>query len=207
MQAMRGEILDSRGHRLAMSVQLDSIAVNPRALADPAESARVLARALHLDEQSLLARIERFRAKRKAFMWVKRAIPLEEGEALRSLDVNWIDWRREGKRVYPNGTLAANLLGGVDKDQTGIAGIEAGRKLELRFKGPGMRGSLTYMIEEPDQDECTLRQIESIRLVGVLRLLSPLYERLLRPRLKSRMEDIRDDLERGPEEQGSSAST
>lgn len=88
-----------------------------------------------------------------------------------------------------------------------VAGIEADRKLELRFKGPGMRGSLTYMIEEPDEDECTLRQIESIRLVGVLRLLSPLYERLLRPRLKSRMEDIRDDLERGPEEQGSSAST
>ncbi len=131
VQAMRGEILDSRGHRLAMSVQLDSIAVNPRALADPAESARVLARALHLDEQSLLARIERFRAKRKAFMWVKRAIPLEEGEALRSLDVNWIDWRREGKRVYPNGTLAANLLGGVDKDQTGIAGIEAGLNKDL----------------------------------------------------------------------------
>lgn len=79
-----------------------------------------------------------------------------------------------------------------------VVALEADRKLELSFKGPGMRGSLTYLVEEPGVDECTLHQIESIHLVGILRPFSPLYERLLRPRLEGRMQDIRDDLEHGP---------
>ena len=149
-QAPRGEILDSQGHRLAMSVRLDSVAVNPRALQDPAESARVLARELHLNEKDLLARIKAFRARNKAFMWVKRVIPQEESEALRSLYVDWIDFRKEGKRVYPNGTLAANLLGSVDKDQAGIAGLEASLDSDLRGRNGQVLLSPTGNANKPE---------------------------------------------------------
>ena len=126
IQAPRGEILDAQGRRLAMSVQLDSVSVNPRALADPGVSADILARVLHLNAKELRAKIADFRQRNKAFMWVKRTISREESERLRALELDWVDLLKEGKRVYPSGSLGANLVGAVDQEQSGNAGIELG---------------------------------------------------------------------------------
>lgn len=139
VQAPRGEILDAQGRRLAMSVMLDSVALNPRMVSDPAAAAQTLAGVLHVNAKELRAKIQDYRGRNKAFMWVKRTIPSAESEALRAMKLDWIDIRREGKRVYPNGTLAANLVGAVDQDQSGSAGIEAGLNEDLRGRNGRVR--------------------------------------------------------------------
>ena len=54
----------------------------------------------------------------RGFLWIKRKIEFEEGQRLRNLNLDWINIERESQRHYPNGTLAAHLLGGVDFEET-----------------------------------------------------------------------------------------
>ena len=139
IQAPRGELLDAQGRRLAMSVELDSVSVNPRALANASVSAEILARVLRLNARELRAKIQDFQKRNKAFMWVKRTISREESERLRALQLDWVDLLKEGKRVYPNGTLGANLIGAVDQEQRGNAGIELGLNDDLRGRNGRVR--------------------------------------------------------------------
>ena len=139
IQAPRGELLDAQGRRLAMSVELDSVSVNPRALANASVSAEILAQVLRLNARELRAKIQDFQKRNKAFMWVKRTISREESERLRALQLDWVDLLKEGKRVYPNGTLGANLIGAVDQEQRGNAGIELGLNDDLRGRNGRVR--------------------------------------------------------------------
>ena len=66
------------------------------------------------------------------FLWVKRKMANAEAEQLRSLHLDWIDFQTESQRHYPNGMLAAHVLGSVDHDERGNAGIERSLDPELR---------------------------------------------------------------------------
>jgi cell division protein FtsI (penicillin-binding protein 3) len=66
-------------------------------------------------------------------VWVKRKITAEESERLRDLKLEWIEFRSESQRFYPNQSLAAHVVGDVDFAQKGNGGIE--QSLEARLKG------------------------------------------------------------------------
>ena len=51
---------------------------------------------------------------------------------MRSLHLEWIEFQTESQRHYPNGTLAAHVLGSVDHEEKGNAGIEKSLDPELR---------------------------------------------------------------------------
>ncbi|HLJ44738.1 MAG TPA: penicillin-binding protein [Bryobacteraceae bacterium] len=124
IRAPRGEILDRLGQRLAMSVPVDSVCVNPLQISDAAVASDILANILHLDASELRDRILMAAADHRGFMWVKRKISPEESESLRSLNLDWVEFRTESKRFYPNKSLAAHVIGGVDSEENGNAGIE-----------------------------------------------------------------------------------
>lgn len=73
--------------------------------------------------------------------------------------------------------------------------FEPPRKLGERFWGSGMRGTLEYEFI-PHDGGTILIQRERLNLVGVLRLLEPVVERMLLPRIEQRLTGIRDELER-----------
>ena len=57
-------------------------------------------------------------------MWVKRELsPRQEADIL-NVGIAGLGFVRENRRVYPTGTAAAHILGHVDIDNKGIAGIE-----------------------------------------------------------------------------------
>ncbi len=140
--APRGDILDANGEKLAVSVAVDSLAINPRLLKDPSVAIDLLSRVLHLDEAELAARIHFAQSTHRAFLWVKRKLTAEESAQLRSFRADWMQFRPESKRVYLNGSLAANLLGSVDAQENGNAGIELAMQEELQGK-PGYIRVLT----------------------------------------------------------------
>ena len=76
-----------------------------------------------------------------------------------------------------------------------VVALEPGRRLEVRFHGPGMSGLLIYVIEDHDGGTL-LRQIETLTPHGPLRVMAGTVERTLRPRLIARLADIGDRLER-----------
>jgi cell division protein FtsI (penicillin-binding protein 3) len=142
IRSPRGAILDRTGHPLAMSVPTASVFVDPLKLPAMDLDTDLLARELHLDRAELRQRMEAAHDNHRGFLWVKRGISLEEAEDLRNLKLDWIHIDTGSQRHYPDGTLAAHVLGGVDFEQRGNAGIEKAYDSELRGE-PGLATLLT----------------------------------------------------------------
>jgi cell division protein FtsI (penicillin-binding protein 3) len=136
VQAPRGAIFDRTGEPLAMSVQAESVVVNPIRIPDPVVAAELLSVHLGLEAQPLLVKIKDAVARKSGFMYVKRRVSEEEAERLRSYGLGWIEFRNESVRVYPKDQRASHVLGSVDYEEQGNSGLE--RSLNKYLRGiPG----------------------------------------------------------------------
>jgi cell division protein FtsI (penicillin-binding protein 3) len=133
LQAPRGVIVDRLGQRLAISLPAESVCVDPLRVPDLAVAADILSKILNVDSPDLLARMQQAAASKHGFVWVKRKVSSEEAQRLRDLKLEWIEFRSESQRFYPNQSLAAHVIGGVDFAQKGNGGIE--QSLESELKG------------------------------------------------------------------------
>jgi len=124
IKAPRGAILDRYGQRLAMSLPAESVCVDPLRVPDISVAAEVLSKVLKLDAVDLLAKLKTAVDDHRGFLWVKRKITREEAKRLRDLNLEWIEFRTETQRYYPNRSLAAHVIGSVDFEEAGNGGIE-----------------------------------------------------------------------------------
>ncbi len=124
IEATRGAILDRSGHPLALSVPVDSVCINPLRVPDPALASDILARVLGVDRQELLGKLEKAKARGSGFLWVKRKITPQESDSLRSLKLEWVEFRQESQRYYPGAPLASHVIGTVDFQERGNLGLE-----------------------------------------------------------------------------------
>ncbi len=130
IQAMRGSILDRTGQPLAKSLPAESICVNPQKIPDAGVAADILSRVLGLNRAVILEKIRGATRRKAGFLWVKRKVSAEEAERVRSLNLDWVEFRPEMRRFYTHGTLAAHVLGSIgmasreDTVEHGTAGIE-----------------------------------------------------------------------------------
>src|SRR5215813_10520028 len=140
--APRGTIFSRSGRRLAMSVSTQSVYVNPLKLPDLGVAAELLAIVLDLDRAQLEDKLREAYNDGRGFLWIKRRISQNEAESLRKLSIDWIFIAQESQRHYPNNKLAAHLLGSVNSEEKGNAGIEMALDAELRGV-PGKERVLT----------------------------------------------------------------
>ncbi len=141
LPAHRGRILDRSGVELAASVEVDSVAANPRVLADQPEAPRLLAEALHLDRREVAERLRSTRF----FTWIKRRIPADEARRVRALGLNGVTLTKEPRRYYPNRGMAGLILGWAGLDSSGQEGLELSYDRWLRGASaevPGLRDAL-----------------------------------------------------------------
>jgi cell division protein FtsI (penicillin-binding protein 3) len=125
----RGVLYDRNLKELAMTIQVDSIYAVPSELGVNRESAaEMLAKVVHTDptdnftsEHQMLAR---FNASR-GFAWVARKVDPEISQRIREMNLKGVYIQKEFKRFYPNNELAAQVLGYVGTDDTGLGGLEA----------------------------------------------------------------------------------
>jgi cell division protein FtsI (penicillin-binding protein 3) len=139
IQAPRGSILDRSGQSLAMSLPVDSVCINPLRVPDLAVASDILARILEMDRPALFAKMKMAADDHRGFLWVKRKIAPEESKRLRDLGLEWIEFRTESRRFYPNKELAAHVLGGVDFEEKGNAGIELSLDEDLQGHAGSVR--------------------------------------------------------------------
>jgi len=127
----RADLLDRHGRLLATTVPAPRIVVDPARVRDPAAEARAIAGVLDGVDAAAL---ERRLTGDGRYAVVRREASLDEVEAVRRLGLPalWVEYRHA--RVYPNGRLAAHLLGYVDIDNHGLAGAE--RAFDDRLTGP-----------------------------------------------------------------------
>jgi cell division protein FtsI (penicillin-binding protein 3) len=122
--APRGSIFDRAGAPLAMSVPTESVHINPLKVPDLRVASEILSLVLHMDRTELYGRMQNAFDNHRGYLVVKKKIPFEEAQSLRNMRLDWIDIDEESQRHYPNGALAAHLLGGVDFEERGNGGIE-----------------------------------------------------------------------------------
>lgn len=116
----RGSIYDSSHRKLAVAVDVTSVAAYPAKIQDVEETAAILVGALNVDEEVLISRL----MSEKAFVWIKRQIPPKEALAVRRLGLEGIDFIPEHHRFYPHKTSAAQVIGFCGIDGRGLEGIE-----------------------------------------------------------------------------------
>jgi len=126
----RGIIYDRNLRALAMSVPVKSAFAVPAEIADESLAARLLSGVLRVPQDVLEARM----ASSRSFVWISRKLPPEKVEAIEALNLKGIYFQDENQRFYPKRDLAAHVLGFVDPDEKGLAGIEYELDSQIRSK-------------------------------------------------------------------------
>lgn len=117
--AERADIVDRNGRILATNLQTHSLYAQPPQMVEPVKAAKALARIFpDLDEDRL---IKDFTGKRK-FLWIKRKISPEQQQLVHDLGEPGLLFGPREMRLYPNGKLAAHVLGGYG---FGVEGVHA----------------------------------------------------------------------------------
>ncbi len=116
----RGEILDCRGNKLAISLESESVYVQPHIIVSKKKAARKLARILPFSSRQIYCRL----ASKKSFVWIARDVLPSQAEKIKKLHLKGVGFVKESRRFYPNRELAGQLLGFVGVDSRGLEGIE-----------------------------------------------------------------------------------
>lgn len=121
IDAQRGNILDRNYKTLAISVGADAVYALPGSIRDVEGTARQLAPYLPVPETDLTRILGN---KTSTSVWLARGLSLEAAESIRLLGLPGIRVVKRPQRYYPQGSLAAHVLGIAGSDNQGLEGIE-----------------------------------------------------------------------------------
>jgi len=143
--APRGSIVDRHGDLLAVTAAADDITATPKLVKDPAAAAAALSPLLHVPVATLEADI----TNPVAPDWARLAlhVPVATAAAVKKLAIAGVALTPDPRTVYPNNTLAAQVLGGVGTDGNGLSGIE----LEYNKQLTGIPGHQTVVSDGQGQ--------------------------------------------------------
>jgi cell division protein FtsI (penicillin-binding protein 3) len=144
VNAQRGAISDRNGIDLAVSEPARDISADPYLITDPLGASRRLAPLLGLPQPKVLTKL----SQRTGFVYLKRALPARQAEAVMALKIPGVAGAPVMHRVYPRGTLAAQVLGEVGTEGDGLSGLEYSRNTLLRGRS-GKRRVVSDAIGQP----------------------------------------------------------
>jgi cell division protein FtsI (penicillin-binding protein 3) len=120
LQGERGAILDRKGRLLAKSVPTCSVFINPAQIEDAQQTIAALHRILGGSKKDLAALVR----EKSSFVWVARQIGDRQAMKIRQSDMPGVYLKEDWMRIYPQGHVAAQLLGFVGIDGKGLEGLE-----------------------------------------------------------------------------------
>ncbi|MGR3758698.1 peptidoglycan D,D-transpeptidase FtsI family protein [Roseobacteraceae bacterium NS-SX3] len=119
--AQRADITDRHGRILATNFETHSLYAQPPQMIDPLRAAERLAEIFpDLDRERL---VSDFTGKRK-FLWIKKKISPEQKQAVHDIGDPGLLFGPREMRLYPNGSLAAHILGGASFGKEGVSAAE-----------------------------------------------------------------------------------
>ena len=116
----RGTISDANYQEMAVSLDVSSIAAFPAKIKNKRETASALAGILKISKKALYQKL----ACGKKFVWIKRKASASDIKNVRKLGIKGLDYINEESRVYPNNTMAAQVIGFTGIDNNGLEGVE-----------------------------------------------------------------------------------
>ncbi|MBI1749179.1 MAG: PASTA domain-containing protein [Acidobacteria bacterium] len=128
----RGVLYDRNLRELAMSISVDSLFAVPSEIADPQMVGRLLSGVLDTAGEEIETKMKGSRS----FVWLARKLPPDQVQRIEAMNLRGIYFQKESRRFYPKRELAAHVLGYVDVDEKGLAGLEYAFDKQVRPK-PG----------------------------------------------------------------------
>ena len=151
LPAGRGTIYDRMGNPLAIGQQAVDVDADPMQIADPRREARIAAKVLGIPFKPLYRQLS---DRSRGFVYVQRKAPPKLAAALEKRHLVGFTFAPDQKRVYPQGTVAAPVLGYAGTDNTGLSGLE----LQLNKELEGTPGSATVVRDALGQPVNTIQQ-------------------------------------------------
>ncbi|GGD92369.1 peptidoglycan glycosyltransferase [Aureimonas endophytica] len=119
--ADRPDLVDRNGEVLATDIKTASLFAEPRRILDPDEATELLTGVLpDLNARQLRTKL----ASGAGFVWLKRELTPKQQQQIFELGIPGIGFRTEKRRFYPGGNTASHIIGAVNVDNQGIAGME-----------------------------------------------------------------------------------
>ncbi|WP_418610311.1 peptidoglycan D,D-transpeptidase FtsI family protein [Gluconobacter cerinus] len=146
----RATITDRNGQALALSLPVAQVYANPMELIDPEDATKKLKTVLpKLDEAETVRRL----SLKKQFVYIARDISPVQEIAINNLGIPGIYFEAGERRHYPLGRTAAQIMGSVDIDDHGIAGVERFFDQRLNSDRTPLRLSLDVRVQAVAHDE------------------------------------------------------
>lgn len=152
--AHRGMISDRNGKPLAVSTPVESVWASPQEVEASPRQVRHLAEILGMPYGELSSRLA---DTAREFVYLKRQLPPDQAEKVVRLGIAGVALQREYRRYYPDGAVAAQLLGFTNVDDQGQEGME----LSLQSRVGGEDGSQRVI---KDKRGNVVEQVESLRI-------------------------------------------
>src|SRR3984957_10669668 len=166
--AQRAMITDRNGQILAISLPTVAVFADPRQIIDPADAAHRLKQVLpRLDEDAARARLSE---SKRQFVFLERQVTPREELAINTLGIPGIDFRPTEERHYPMGRTAAQVLGGTDVDEHGVAGVEKYFDKRLLSDSTPLRLSIDVRVQSVVRDELSkaMDEFQAIGACGIV---------------------------------------
>ena len=158
LPALRGNFTDSNGIPIATTVMARNVTVDPTLITDPASTAAALSPLLGIPVETIVASL----TVDSRFSYVAKRITPETWKQVAELGIPGVFSEPTTNRVYPNGNLAASVIGYVGAEGTGLGGLEFGLNEQLM----GQDGKLT--VERVNGREIPTSERQSIDPVNGL---------------------------------------
>jgi cell division protein FtsI (penicillin-binding protein 3) len=149
--AQRADITDRNGRILATNMTTHALYAHPKVMVDPKGVARQLAEIFpDLDAAAL----ERRFTDGRSFVWIRKVLSPEQMQLVHEIGDPGLLFGPREMRLYPNGALAAHVLGGTSfgaegvhsAEVIGVAGVE--KALDARLRDPAQGATpLTLSID------------------------------------------------------------
>ncbi len=146
---LRADIIDKNGNIIATSLPTVNVYANTSYIYKRNETelkklAKDIGVALNINDKEVLEKLK----KRADFIYLKRNIVPKEQYDANKLGLPWIDFEESERRVYPGKNLFSHIVGAVDVDNNGIAGIEKEFDYYLKNEKKPLKLSLDVALQD-----------------------------------------------------------
>jgi cell division protein FtsI (penicillin-binding protein 3) len=157
----RGRILDRRGRMLAGNLPITILHADPSEIMNAREAAAKLAPFLASYDQK---RLKKLLTKKTRYVELDRQLPLKRHAQILRLGIPGVYFAEGEVRIYPRDRAAAHILGHVDVDNNGIAGVEKSMNNELA-RGEDVALSIDLGLQSVIRHEVQ-KQIDRFEAIG-----------------------------------------
>ncbi|MGZ5358257.1 MAG: peptidoglycan D,D-transpeptidase FtsI family protein [Solirubrobacterales bacterium] len=121
----RGRVIDRNGKVLAVSEDAATVIATPYQVKDPELTAERLAKVLPVSRSELEDALD---DRESGFAYLAHKVDLDDSAQVEKMGIAGIDTLPDSKRLYPQGELAAQMIGAVGSENEGLTGLEQAKE-------------------------------------------------------------------------------